>query len=173
MITLQHSLLYMYLKEAVVKFQGKEKDIVSGVSIIMPSCDDVKKLRQDVDAYSHRMFELSSRLAKVSSIPVSLPRISGCQQHRSNPEHVSVADYFNITITIPFLGHLVSDTTTRFTAHSKKSASIQELFPKTITPASCDSKIEEAVAFYTDDLSNPTIIDEEFCQWKSKWLAVS
>ena len=30
--------------------------------------------------------------------------------------------------------------------------------------------IEEAVSFYNDDLPNPTIIDEEFCRWKSKWL---
>ena len=30
--------------------------------------------------------------------------------------------------------------------------------------------IEEAVTFYNDDLSNPTIIDEEFCRWKSKRL---
>ena len=28
------------------------------------------------------------------------------------------------------------------------------------------------MAFYTDDLPNPTIVDEEFCRWKSKWLAV-
>ena len=79
MITLQRSL--SYLKDAVVKIQGKEKDIVSGVSIIMQSCDDLKKLRQDVDAYSQRIFEHSSGLAEVSNVPLSLPRISGRQQH--------------------------------------------------------------------------------------------
>ena len=30
--------------------------------------------------------------------------------------------------------------------------------------------IEEAVSFYNDDLPNPTIIDEDFCRWTSKWL---
>ena len=49
MITLQHSLCY--LKEAVVKIQDKDKDIVPGVSTIMQSCDDPRKLR-DVDTYS-------------------------------------------------------------------------------------------------------------------------
>ena len=32
--------------------------------------------------------------------------------------------------------------------------------------------IEKAVSFYNDDLPNSTIIDEEFCRWKSKWLLV-
>ena len=83
-----------------------------------------------------------------------------------------MADYFKKTITISFLDYLVSDTATRFTTHSKKVASIQELLPKSITPTSSFSKIEEAVAFYTDDLLNLTIVDEEFFCWKSKWLAV-
>ena len=46
------------------------------------------------------------------------------------------------------------------------------MLPKSITPTSSFSKIEEAVAFYVDDLPNSTIMDEEFCRWKSKWLAI-
>ena len=56
----------------------------------------------------------------------------------------------------------VSDTATRFTAHSKKAASIQKLLSTSITRNSSFSRIEEAVAFYTDDLPNPTIMGEEF-----------
>ncbi len=82
-ITLQRSLSYLK-----VKIQGRDKDIVSGVSTIMQSCDDLKKLREDVDAYSQRIFDHSSR---ASNISVSMPRISCRQQHRSNPEHDSVA----------------------------------------------------------------------------------
>ena len=73
-------------------------------------------------------FDHSSRLAEMSNIAVSKPRIS-C--HR---EHDSVADYFKKAITIPFLDHLVSDISARITAHSKTAASIQELLPKSITP---------------------------------------
>ena len=109
-ITLQRSL--SYLKDGVVKIQGKDKDIVSGVSIIMESCSELKKLREDVDSYSQRIFSHSSRIAEVSNIPVTLPRISSRQQHRSNPEHNSVEDYFKKSIAIPFLDHLVSDIST-------------------------------------------------------------
>ena len=41
MVTLSRSLLY--LKQAVVNLQGKNKDIVSGVSTVMQCCEDIKK----------------------------------------------------------------------------------------------------------------------------------
>ena len=78
-ITLQRSL--SYLKDAIVKIQWKDKDIVSGVSTIMESCVDLKKLRENVDAYSQRIFDHSSRLAKISNISISKSRISCRQQH--------------------------------------------------------------------------------------------
>jgi len=39
-------------------------------------------------------------------------------------------------------------------------------------PSSSFNNIEEAVAFYTADLPNPLIMNEEFCWWKTKWLAI-
>ena len=41
MVTLSRSLLF--LKQAVVNLQGKNKDIVSGVSTVMQCCLDLKK----------------------------------------------------------------------------------------------------------------------------------
>ena len=41
-----------YLKEAVVKLQGKNKDIVSGVPIVMQCCWELEKLREDINDYS-------------------------------------------------------------------------------------------------------------------------
>ena len=67
------------VKDAIVKIQGKDQDIESGVSTIMESCVDLKKLRENVDAYSQRIFYHSSRLAKISNITISKPRIS-CRQ---------------------------------------------------------------------------------------------
>ena len=47
LITLQRSLLYV--KEAVVKLQGKGEDISSGIVVIQQSCTQLKLLRTDVD----------------------------------------------------------------------------------------------------------------------------
>ena len=49
-----HSL--SYLKEAVVKLQGKNRDIVSGVSVVIQCCGELKKLREDVTTILREYF---------------------------------------------------------------------------------------------------------------------
>ena len=170
MVTIHRSLLY--IKEAVVKLQGKDKDIVSGVSVVMKCCEELKLLRQNIDAYSQRIYNHSCRLAEKSNIPVSTPRVSQRQQHRSNPEHSSADDYFKKVVVIPFLDHLIADINSRFTAHSKQAASLQGLLPQNIKSNSTFSEIKEAIDYYSDDLPNSAIVDEELCRWKTKWLKV-
>ena len=82
-----------FLLQAVVNLQGKNKDIVSGVFTVMQCCEDLKKVREDIEAYSQRIYLHSCRIAEKSGIFVSMPRKVRCQQHRWNPESSSVADH--------------------------------------------------------------------------------
>ncbi len=102
-----------------------------------------------------------------------MPRVSHRQQHRSNPQHTSVEDYFKKTIAIPFLDHLIADLSSRFTSHNKQVASLQILLPSSINSTSSFSELDEVISFYSDDLPNSSIIDEELCHWKSKWLRIT
>ena len=74
MMTLSRSLLY--LKEAVVKIQGKSKDIVSGVLTVMECCSELKRVREDIENYSQHSFEHSSGIAEKSNVAISMPRVS-------------------------------------------------------------------------------------------------
>ena len=170
LVTLQRSLLY--LKEAVVKLQGQSQDIACGVALIEQCSKEIQSLRDNVDDYAHRIFEHSCRLAERSQIAVSMPRVSGRLQHRPNPPSNSVEEYFKLSVTIPFLDHMLSDLTSRFAAHVKQSASIQRLLPTNIKPDSSVDDIKEAVTFYEEDLPNADLVDEEFHVWKSRWLSI-
>ncbi len=171
LVTLSRSL--SYLKGAVVKVQGKDQDLVSGMSIIDKCCTELKSEREDIDSYSGRVFRHSSRLAQQSNIQIQKPRTNPRQQHRSNPDSTSVEEYFKITVAIPFLDHLISDVTSRFTKHSKQAATLQGLLPIHITNNSSFCDIESAASFYSDDLPNASILDEEFHRWKVRWLKVT
>ena len=170
LVTLQHSLLY--LKEAAVRLQGENQDIVSGYACVEQCCSDLRELRANVDDYADRIFQHSSRLAEHSGIAVAKPRVTRVQRHRSNPESDSVQQHFKRTVTIPFLDHLISDLSSRFDKHAKQVASLQGLLPTKITPASSVRDIEQSAAFYSNDLPNPAILDEEFHLWKAKWLSL-
>lgn len=162
----------MYLKEAAVRLQGENQDIVSGYAMIEQCSTDLKTLRANVDDYAQRIFLHSCRLAEHSGIAVTMPRITQIQRHRSNAESDSVEEYFKRSVVIPFLDHLISDLSSRFDKHAKQVASLQGLLPTKITSASSMQDIEQAVAFYSSDLPNAAIVDEEFHVWKTRWLSV-
>ena len=65
------------------------------------------------------------------------------------------------TIAIPFLDHLISDVSSRFTTYSKTTASLQALLLINIIPATSCASLQVAINFYTDDLPNPDIFDEK------------
>ena len=75
-------------------------------------------MREDIDSYTKRiLYQHSSRLAEKSGI--TMPRVSQNQQNRSNRQFFSVEDYFKKTIAIPFLDHIISDISLRFTTHKQ------------------------------------------------------
>ena len=62
LVTLFRSLLY--IKEAVIKLQGKTQDLISGMSIIEKCCTDLKQEKEDVDNFFQCVF---SALPKIST----------------------------------------------------------------------------------------------------------
>ena len=171
LVTLFRSL--SYIKEAIVKLQGKSQDLVSGMGIIERCSKELIREREDIDNYSQRIFRHSSRLAQQSNIQIMQPRTNQRQQHCSNPNTTSVEEYFKLSVAIPFLDHLISDIGSRFSEHSKRVATLQGLLPINITSSTTFSDIEPAIALYSDDLPNPLILDEELHRWKLRWLEVS
>ena len=101
-----------------------------------------------------------------------MPHISQRQQHHSNQPFESVEEYFRHSVTIPFLDHLISELSFRFDEHTKKAALVQHLLPVQISSTSSVQDIDQAVAFYGDDLPNKSIIDEEYERWRSKWIII-
>ena len=58
LVALQRSLLY--LKDAVIALQGPRQDIATGVGLIEQCYTELKVLRENIDAYSLRIFHHSS-----------------------------------------------------------------------------------------------------------------
>lgn len=79
--------------------------------------------------------------------------------------------YFEVTVLLPFLDHLISDRETRFSKHVSKAAQIQGLLPKFLSPELSVAAIQDAVQFYSADLPNAEVIDE-FARWKTKCVSI-
>ena len=131
----------------------------------MECCRELKGVRNDVDGFSNRIFQHNSRIAEISGISVSMPRVSGCQRHRSKPEFTSVEEYFKKTVVIPFLDDLISDISSRFSEHSLHMASLQNLVTEKMSnETDISTAMREAIEFYSTDLPNPSLLDEDLCR---------
>ncbi len=61
----------MYMKEAVVKLQGKKQDIVTCIALVQDCIKELKDLRSDIQNYYERIFQHSCRLAARSDVSVT------------------------------------------------------------------------------------------------------
>ena len=52
-------------------------------------------------------------------------------------------------------------------------ARLQAIVPCSITAETSFTDIREAVEFYTADLPNSDLVDEEFARWKRRWISVA
>ena len=171
LVALQRSL--MYLREASVKLQGKTQDISSGVGLVQECQWELQRLRTTgLTEYSQRIFHHAERIATTSNVLVSKPRTTQRQQHRANVEAPTVGKYYELTVLVPFLDHILSDIESRFSRHVNKASLIQGLLPSFLLADSAVDSIQEAVDFYEEDLPNSDVVDEEFACWKAKRLSV-
>ena len=70
LVALQRSL--MYLKDAAVKLQGENQDIVSRYALIEQCTTDLTTLRGNVDEFSQRIFQHNCRINEKSEIAVAI-----------------------------------------------------------------------------------------------------
>jgi len=100
-----------------------------------------------------------------------MPHITQRQQHRFNPQSGSVKEYFKQTLAIPFLDYLITSIITSLDKHTTRALLYKASCPHTYIPNNIHG-IWPNIAFYSEDLPNVYVIDEELHCWKSKWLKI-
>ena len=111
-------------------------------------------------------YRQSVRIAESVSPTPEMPRVTGRQQHRSNPSSFSVEDYFKKTVAIPLLDHIITSMKDRFFA-----AAIVASFLLGVIPSVCCSRevsMERAIEKYKDDLPSPELTSTELRRQKAR-----
>ena len=68
-----------------------------------------------MDISFKHIYQQSVQIAEGVSTTPEMPRVTGRQQHCSNPSSFSVEDYFKKTVAIPLLDHIITSIKDRFT----------------------------------------------------------
>ena len=76
------------LKPIAAKLQKKEQDVFQAYSMIDDTIKAIAKVRSNIEEECHEWFEDASRPADKIGATVSVPRITGRQEHRNNAPSV-------------------------------------------------------------------------------------
>ena len=98
---------------------------------------------------------------------ISMPRIAHRQQHRSNPEASTTKDYYQKTVAIPLLDHILSTLEIQFSEAARVAASLLSLVPSVCCTSNVD--LDGVVDRYTQDLPSPELFAAEFRRWRSRY----
>ena len=103
-----------YVAPATTKLQPKRMEIVKAYSKIGSLKNVVMEKRRKIDETHRHWYEQAVNLAESVGTSPSTPRICSNQTMRANPPSQSTEEYYRITISSPFLDHLIIQFDLRF-----------------------------------------------------------
>ena len=89
------------LKPIAAKLQKKDQDVFQAYSMIDDTIKAVARVRSNIEEECHQWFEDASRLADKIDVTVSVPRITGRQEHRNNAVSVNPESHDRVNVAIP------------------------------------------------------------------------
>ena len=117
------------LKPIAAKLQKKDQDIFQAYSVIDDTIKAVARVRSNIEEECHEWFEDASRLANKIGATVSVPRITGRQEHRNNAPSVNPESHYPVNVALPFTDHLLEEMSSRFSEDNRAGAKIFALVP--------------------------------------------
>ena len=171
-----------YVAPATTKLQAKRMEIVKAYSEIGSLKNVVMEKRRKIDETHRHWYEQTVNLAKSVGTSPSAPRLCSNQTMRANPPSHSTEEYYRITISSPFLDHLISQLDLRFSPDKieimKKGFLLVPFYMTEIIQASGDVELwKKEVSVFVErcehDLTLFRNTDIELDIWHTYWSSKS
>ena len=160
-----------YLLGLTRSLQTEAKDIVEAVAEINHIKSALHDVRENIDSYHSQWFASVEQMCASLGIQPSLPRLCGCQRHRSNVPAQEPSEYYCRTITVPILDHLLSDLDARFNKHQQTALYGLFLVPSVLATKELEEispKVCELGDVYEVDLPHRGSLESDLHCWHAK-----
>ena len=115
-------------------------------------------------------FQQCQRMGEVVGSPITMPRITARQLHRSNQQSASVEEYFKKAIAIPFLDHLLTQRSGHQSSRNPPSSPHPCLvLYHRFSAARMLYSLNVIVQEYKDDLLSPELLSMQARRWKPRY----
>lgn len=152
--------------------QKKQMDLVSALSQVQSITSLFTEMRENAEERFESLYKEAKAISERLNVEECVPRTCAIQRNRENIPYNNAEEYYRRAIFIPFLEDLISSLKERFETHRDSVKSLQNVLPTKTIDKTFDA-IEDAVAFYADDLPGfKEVVEAEWELWKRKWAAV-
>ena len=157
-----------YIKGLTVSLQKKAKDICQAYAEVKTVQAALNQVCEKIDVEHKAWFTTAVALGqKVHAADPKLPRRCSRQTGRNNTPGDTPEIYFKRAISIPFVDSLLTHIESRFSDIQQKALMAMKIVPSVLMDA--QSKLDELLEYYADDIPNPSILEAELHLWKCKW----
>lgn len=156
------------LRSLTVKLQKKSSDILAAYEHVSKVVTDFELLKINCEEEFHLWYCEIKTLADEFSIPITTPRVAARQVHRSNIPADSPEAYYQRNLVIPFLDHIVKQSTERFGPIQQMKVKRLGLIPF-IAATYSSASVTEVGELYKADLPSPQLLSTEFRHWKAEY----
>ena len=163
------------LHATTVRLQGRTIDIIQAYHDVTGVRSKLKHVREDVEEQFKTIFTEAERIANALSVVESIPTTVSRQVHRSNTPASSPEEYFRTILGIVILDTIITEMEVRFNDFNRKAAKLLFLVPSIISNDDIDFDEEafwEILEFYSTDIPDSRLLNEELELWKRKWGVV-
>lgn len=98
-----------YLRGITVALQSSHLDVYQAYKLVDYVLKALCTARLEGNKTYEEYYGAAVALTEKLDVPVTKPRTCGHQRYPANPEVSSVPDYFRISLTSPFLDHLIPE----------------------------------------------------------------
>ncbi|KAJ8024838.1 52 kDa repressor of the inhibitor of the protein kinase [Holothuria leucospilota] len=156
-----------YAKGLSTSLQAKNHNICKAMQEVSVVKKSLQSAREQVESKHKEWFQKAKSMAEsVNAEEPRLPRKCGRQKHKDNTPAKNIEEHYRVTITVPFLDHMVTQLNDKFAESQQKATLALFLIPSQL-PENMDWK--ELVTMYANDLPFPENFECELSCWKTKW----
>ena len=132
-------------------------------------------LRTNITQEHAEWFKEAHDMADKVGAEITMPRVTGRQQHRSNSELVDAITNYRANYSIKFIDHLLTEYRARFSDENQVGVRLLLLLPAYIHNHPGANLEEEigSLAFWESDLCHPSSLKNELKDWWLKWSVAS
>ena len=156
-------------KPIAAKLQKKDQDVFQVYSMIDNIIKAVSRVKSNIEEECHEWFGDASGLADKIGITVSVPRITGRQEHRNNAPSVNLESHYCVNVAIPFIDHLLQEMSSRFSEDNRAGTEIFSLVPSAMVKHDSLHNLAEMMQFWQLDLHTPSSLLSELKEWQYFW----